>query len=192
MRSVVIIRRVAATLLLLFASYEAAAAQAPSGPVVVRSPNSSAFQVWIVDPGTGVAAFYGGDIVAICREEPDAHDLLDMTEVYDPQDLAMVFAAQGKDIGASLWDRAPPFNARLCQDILARGAPLATGTADVTSTGRFPQTWADPDVMGVYGLTAQGTMTTPQGETLRVNGHWRCQGRAPESRCTQGLVVNRR
>jgi hypothetical protein len=111
--------------------------------------------------------------------------------VYDPQEVATMFEARGREIGASLWSHAPPFNARLCQDILSRKVPIATGTATMAATGRFPQTWGDPDVMTVYGVTAQGTMRTPQGETLRVNSHWRCQGDGPETRCAQGVVVNR-
>lgn len=190
MRSAPMLACAAACLLLLAMAHAPATAQDASEPVVVRSEDSSLFQVWVVDPESGLAAFFGGDIVAICRNEPDAHDLLDITEVYEPQELASVFAARGTDIGASLWDHAPPFNPRLCQDILAREGPIATGTASMASTGRFPRTWADPSVKTVYGITAQGTMQTTEGETLRVNAHWRCQGQSTDTRCSQGVVVN--
>jgi hypothetical protein len=54
---------------------DGAHAQGATGPIMMRSEGSTELQCWIVDPTSGVAAFYGGDIVAICKEEPDAHDL---------------------------------------------------------------------------------------------------------------------
>lgn len=193
MRSTLPIRPAVAALFLWAMTQGTAVAQVGSGPVVMRSENSSALQLWIVDPESGLAAFYGGDILAICRNEPDAHDLTDLQQVYDPQGMAVVFVEQGKDIGASLWEHAPPFVVPgLCQDILSRPGPIATGTADIVATGRWPADWSNPDpkVQTVYGATARGTMRTPDGETLRVNGHWRCQGGGATTRCTQGLAVN--
>lgn len=190
MRTTVPIRPTVTALLLSAMAQGTAVAQ---GPVVMRSENSSALQLWIVDPESGLAAFFGGDLLAICRGEPDAHDLTDLQQVYDPQEAAVAFVEQGQDIGASLWDHAPPFAVpALCQDILSRPGPMATGMADITATGRWPADWSNPDpkVQTVYGATARGTMRTPDGETLRVNGHWRCQGGGANTRCTQGLQVN--
>lgn len=192
MRSVTLIRPAVTGLLLVAVAHGTAAAQNGTGPLVMRSENSSALQVWIVDPESGLAAFYGGDLLAICRDEPGGHDLVDIQEVYDPQEMAKVFVEQGKDVGASLWDHAPPFVVpRLCQDILSRPGPMATGTANLTTSGRFPLSWTDPVGVTVYGMTARGTMSTPDGESLRVNGHWRCRGQGTDTHCTRGLVVNR-
>lgn len=145
---------------------------------------------WVVDSSSGLAMFYGGDIVKICSDDPEGYDLLAFQEVRQPNDVATNLVAKGEDIGASLWDHAPPFvMPRLCTDILSRSGPMATGTADLTLIGRFPTTWSDPDVVAPYGLTASGTMTTPDGETLRVNARYRCVARGAEQRCTQGVTV---
>lgn len=187
---------VAAGLLLAGAWPDVADAQSRSGPIVMRSANSSVLQWWIVDPGTGVAAFYGGDIVAICKAEPGAHDLLDLQEVDIPNDANRRNSLfRGKRIGASLWDRAPPFNGRLCADILARGAPMATGTADLTFNGADLASFLDPDNRNAstYGMNAHGTMRAPDGQTLRVNAHYRCRWDGNDNRtlrCTQGVAVN--
>lgn len=184
------IRSALAGLFLLAAIPGTATAQG-DGPVVMRSENSTVLQLWIVDPQSGLAAFYGGDILAICRNEPDGHDLTDLQSVYDPREAAQVFLQKGKNVRASLWESAPPFSPRLCQDILSRPGPMATGTADIVATGRWPTDWSDPDpnVQTVYGATANGTMTTSEGEVLRVNSHWRCRGWSTDTRCTQGVNV---
>jgi len=182
-------RRVAIVTLLAGAWAVGLTAQAPEGPVVMRSENLITW--WVVDPTSGVAAFYGGDIIAICQEDPEGYDLLDFQNVSQPNEVARNLVAKGDDVGMSLWDHAPPFvGARLCADILARGTPMATGTADITITGRFPTTWADPDVTAPFGLAARGTLTTPEGETLNVTSHYRCVARGGEQRCTQGVVVS--
>lgn len=156
--------------------------------VVMRSQNTITW--WVVDSSSGLAMFYGGDIVKICSEEPEGYDLLEFHEVQQPNDVATNLVAKGDGIGASLWDHAPPFvMPRLCTDILSRNGPMATGTADLTFIGRFPATWSDPDVVAPYGLTASGTMTTPVGETLRVNARYRCVATGAKQRCTQGLTV---
>lgn len=165
------------------------AAQGPEGAVIMRSENHITW--WVVDPSSGVAAFYGGDIIAICNEDPEGWDLLDFQDVSQPNDVARNLVAKGDDIGTSLWDHAPPFIVpRLCADILARGAPMAIGTSDITITGRFPTTWADPDVTAPFALSARGTLTTPDGETLDVTSRYHCvRSRSGERRCTQGVVV---
>jgi hypothetical protein len=159
-----------------------------SRSVIMRSQNVITW--WVVDEVSGQAAFYGGDIIAICRDDPAGYDLLEFQEVQAPNEIATNLVAQGRDVGASLWDRAPPFvMPRLCHDILARGAPMATGTADITITGRFPVTWADPDVVSPFGMTATGTMETREGATMRVNAQYRCVTRGGDMRCTQNLTV---
>jgi hypothetical protein len=192
MRSIAPIRIMVVGLLLAGAVQGTAKAQV-NGPVVIRSEDSTVLQLWIVDPETGVAAFYGGDIIAICQNDPDGHNLTDLQTVYGPQELAEVFVQKGRNVGASLWDPAPPFVVpRLCQNILSRPGPVATGTADIVATGRWPTDWSDPDpkVQTVYGATARGTMRTPAGETLRVESHWRCRGWSTDTRCTEDVVVN--
>lgn len=163
-------------------------AQASARSVVMRSEGIVTW--WVVDPGTGQAAFYGGDIVAICRDDPDGYDLVDFHEMEAPGAVATTMVGRGSDVGASLWDHAPPFvMPRLCTDILSRGAPLAVGTANITMTGRFPVAWGDPDVVSPFGLTANGTMRTPGGETLRVHSQYRCVARSADMRCTQNVTV---
>lgn len=163
-------------------------AQGSQGSIVMRSQNVITW--WVVDPSSGVAAFHGGDIIAICSGDPSGYDLLDFREVQAPNDVATNLVARGRSIGASLWDPAPPFvMPRLCHDILARGAPIAIGTADITITGRFPVTWADPDVVSPFGMTARATMQTPDGRSLQVNSHYRCVTKPPEMECTQGVTV---
>lgn len=185
MSSSKLFRALTAAILVFGAWTGVADAQAPSGPVVMRSENSAVLQWWIVDPESGIAAFYGGDIVAICEAEPDAHDLLDLQEVQNPEDV--VYVAPGEGIGTSLWDRAPVFRVPgLCEDLLTRDGPMATGTADLMFTGRFPETWGDPST---YGMAARASMLTPEGDTLRVNAHYRCRWDGDSQRCTQGVVV---
>jgi hypothetical protein len=185
-----------AGLLFLVLPGQAAQGQSPSGAVIMKSKNSGLIQWWVVDPASGVAAFYGGDLLAICREEPDAHDLVDVMEV-DIQDIRNNMVLSGKDVGASLWDHAPPFRVPgLCRDILARGSPMASGTANVRFTVADLEAMFDPTRenrhRASYGMTAQGLLTTPQGETLRVNAHYRCVAVADQPgarRCTQGVKV---
>jgi hypothetical protein len=161
-------------------------AQAAPGSVVMRSQNVITW--WVVDPSTGLTAFYGGDIIAICNDNPDGYDLLDFQEAHAPNDIATNLVAKGKGIGASLWDHAPPFRMpALCQDILSRGAPKATGTADLTITGRFPVTWADPTVVSPFGMTARATMHTPDGQVIRVSSQYRCVSRGADMQCTQSV-----
>ncbi len=163
-------------------------AQEPPRSVIMRSQNVITW--WVVDPASGRAAFYGGDIVAICRDDPDGYDLLDFQEAQAPNDLATNLVAKGSGIGASLWESPPPFvMPRLCHDILARGEPMARGTADITITGRFPVTWADPRVVSPFGMTASGTMLTPTGETLHVQSHYRCVWRDDAMRCTENVTI---
>lgn len=179
---------VALLLMLVVASTDSLGAQESPRSVIMHSKNVITW--WVVDEATGQAAFYGGDIVAICSDDAAGYDLLDFQEVQAPNEIATNLVAKGSDVGASLWDRAPPFvMPRLCHDILARGAPLATGTADITITGRFPVTWADPDVVSPFGMTASGTMMTPDGATVRVHAQYRCVTRGGEMRCTQNLSV---
>lgn len=179
---------VAIPLMLVVAATDSLRAQESPRSVIMKSQNVITW--WVVDEATGQAAFYGGDIVAICNDDPAGYDLLDFQEVQAPNEIATNLVAKGRDVGASLWDRAPPFvMPRLCHDILARGAPLAIGTADITITGRFPVTWADPDVVSPFGMTASGTMTTPDGAAVLVNAQYRCVTRGGEMRCTQNLSV---
>lgn len=172
------------------------ASQTASGPVVMRSQGSTVLQWWVVDPTSGVAAFYGGDIIAICNAAPGGHDLLDLQQVDIPDDAAREnWLAKGDDIDASLWDHAPPFNAGLCADILAREGPMATGTARLTFTGNDISSFLDPDNRNTstYGMNAHGTMRAPDGRTLRVNANYRCKWDGNDNRtvrCTQGVVVN--
>jgi hypothetical protein len=183
-------RCAAAVLLLVGLWSDGAHAQGATGPIMMRSEGSTELQWWIVDPTSGVAAFYGGDIVAICKEEPDAHDLVDLQELKAPAGIASNLLAQGKDIGASLWERAPTFSVpQLCRDILSQDTPLATGTAALTFTGRFPKIWNDPEVLSPYGMAAQGDMLTPDGESIGVNAHYRCVKNRERTRCTQGVTV---
>lgn len=177
---------------LLLAGMAHGMAIAQSHPIVMRSENSTALQLWMVDSETGRAAFYGGDIVAICRNDPDGHDLTDIQQVYDSQGLAQVFLQKGKNVRSSLWDPAPPFSPSLCREILSRPGPIATGTATIVGTGRWPVDWSNPDpkVQTVYGATASGSMQTDDGKTLRVQSHWRCRGWSTETQCTQDVVVN--
>lgn len=190
--------RIITGVILLGLPVPGALAQAPTGPVVMKTRNSTLLQWWIVDPQSGVAAFYGGDILAICREEPNAHDLLDLVEV-DVGDIRNNMIASGKEIGASLWDHAPPFRVpALCQDILARGTPMASGTADLVFTAADLEAMFDPTRenrhRAAFGMTAQGQMRTPRGEDLRVNAHYRCTAVADQpgaQRCVQGVEVKR-
>jgi hypothetical protein len=180
--------RLVIMLMLVVAGTDSLRAQEQPRSVIMRSQNVITW--WVVDEATGQAAFYGGDIVAICSDDPAGYDLLEFQEVQAPNEIATNLVAKGRDVGASLWDRPPPFvMPRLCHDILARGAPMATGTADITITGRFPVTWADPDVVSPFGMTASGSMKTPEGATLRVNAQYRCVTRGGEMRCTQNLSV---
>lgn len=176
-----------ATILLLVGWTSPLEAQNAEGPIIMRSQGT--IQWWAVDPRTGQAAFYGGDIVAICNEEPGGHDLVDLQVVHPPADLAQSVTARGEDVGASLWDHAPPFNPNLCADILSREGPLAVGTADLTWSGRIAVDWGNPDVTTPYGMAAHGTMRTPEGETLRVNSHFRCVYTGGNTKCTQGVQV---
>lgn len=166
-------------------------AQDPSGSVVMRSENIITW--WVVDPSSGVAAFYGGDIIQICSDDPEGHDLLDFQEVHQPNEVAFALVAKGDDIGSSLWDHPPPFiMPRLCHDILSRDGPMATGTADITVSGRFITDWDALDAPGAvstFGMTARGTMQTPDGATLRVDSRYRCAQGGGERRCTQGVDV---
>lgn len=183
-------RCAAAVLLLVGLWSDGAHAQGVTGPIVMRSEGSTELQWWIVDPTSGVAAFYGGDIVAICKEEPDAYDLLDLHELKAPAGIASNLLAQGEGIGASLWGRAPTFSyPLLCRDILSQDAPMATGTAAVTFNGRFPETWNDSDVVSPYGMAAQGDMLTPDGQSIGVNAHYRCVKSRERTRCTQGITI---
>jgi hypothetical protein len=172
-------------------------AQTPSrsGPIVMRSAESSLLQWWTVDPQSGLAAFYGGDIVAICKNEPGAHDLLDLSTVDIPQrDTRSNTVAKGDDVGASLWEHAPPFNAHLCADILSRPGPIATGTAQVTATASDLESYLSADVKNrtTYGVMGRGTMNAPDGTVYRVTSHYRCTfggQTGARDRCVQGVEV---
>lgn len=163
-------------------------AQDPSGSVVMRSENIITW--WVVDPSSGVAASYCGDIIQICSDDPEGHDLLDFQVVDQPNEVAFALVAQGDDIGSSLWDHQPPFiMPRLCHDILSRDGPMATGTADLTVSGRFIEDWDAPGAVHPFGMTARGTMQTPDGATLHVDSRYRCVQKDGEMRCTQGVHV---
>lgn len=181
-------RVLSVVMLLMLMATDSLRAQESPRSVIMRSQNVITW--WVVDEASGQAAFFGGDIVAICGDDPAGYSLLEFQEVQAPNEIATNLVAKGRDVGASLWDRAPPFvMPRLCQDILARDGPLATGTADITITGRFPVTWADPDVVSPFGMTAAGTMQKTDGSTLRVNAQYRCVTRGGDMRCTQNLSV---
>lgn len=184
-------RLAAIGVVLAFAVPEPSQAQS-SGAVIMRSEGHITW--WVVDEASGQAAFFGGDIVAICNDSQDldGYDLLDFRTVTDPRNVAMVMQGSGDEVGTSLWASAPPFvGGRLCRDILSREGPVATGTSQIQVSGRFPVTWADPDVRNPFGMTAMGTLHTPGGSTLYLNAHYRCASTGEESEmsCTYGLDV---
>lgn len=180
------VRSVLLSILVLCAAAAPLAAQQSS--VVLRSQTTIMW--WVVDAETGRAAFFGGDIVALCDQDPEGYDLLEFQEVEQPNDVATQLVAHGDGIGTTLWEKAPTFSwpTALCRDVRA-AEPLAVGESDLTFSGRFPTKWADPEVTAPYGLTAQGTLRTPEGEELRLNARYRCVFRGGETRCTQGLTV---
>lgn len=182
------VRDILLSTLILAAAAGPLAAQPSSGSVIMRSQNTVTW--WVVDEESGRAAFFGGDIVAICQQDPEGYDLLDFQEVEQPNDVATNLVARGDGIGTSLWAKAPTFaGAALCRDVLAAGEPLATGSSDLNIMARFPTTWAEADITMPYGMTARGTVWTPEGEEMSVNARFRCVSRSGETKCTQGLTV---
>lgn len=163
-------------------------AQNSSGAVVMRSEDVVTW--WAVEEGTGRAAFFGGDVMEICTSGSAGYDLLDFQEVKAPNELATNLLARGDDVGASLWERAPRFApGAMCQDILAMGLPIATGEARLTVVGRFPTSAGDASATSPYGVTARGTLRTPEGEEIDVDARLRCQSRENRQRCTQEVRV---
>lgn len=177
----------AAALLLATVAAGPLEAQSSSGAVIMRSAGHITW--WVVDSDSGTAAFFGGDIAAICSGDPSGYDLLDFREVTDPREVARTMQARG-EVGVSVWDSPPPFvMPRLCNDILSRDGPSAVGTAGVSISGRFPVTWADPDVTSPFGLSASGMVETTAGESLRLQAGYRCVTVDATMSCRQHLQI---
>jgi hypothetical protein len=79
----------------------------------------------------------------------------------DIQDIRNNMVLSGKDVGASLWDHAPPFRVpALCRDILARGSPMASGTANVRFTVADLEAMFDPTRENRHRASYGGTKST--------------------------------
>ena len=163
-----------------------------TGPVVMLGEYQG-LAWWIVDPDSHVTAFYGGDIQAICRDDPmmfsAVKDFSYVKYVYlkaPTEKRRFNDLERGSDVAASLWDGPPPFVLpQLCADILAR-SPIATGTAHVhlsaVNVGNAPV----PDARGrsVLTFSGQGTMNKPDGTTIRVQSSSGCSWPTGESKDT--------
>jgi len=165
----------------------AAADEAPdsSGPIVLRGAYQG-LAWWIVDPGTGMAAFYGGDIQTICENDPNMFGAVEgfsdvRYQVVEGPNDRWTDLERGDDVGASLWDGPPPFRLpQLCANILSR-SPVAVGTARVKLN--VVNLGSDPAAHGrsVITFTGKGSFEKPDGESVSVQSSSTCSWPAGES-----------
>lgn len=159
-----------------------------SGPNVSRYEGS--FTLFFVDPETGVSAYFGGDLVALCSGDPEGFAPVAIQEVNVPEDAnRFMQLVKARDVPASLWDPAPAN----CAEVLA-GSPVATGYGDFVSNDNDVLIFLNPESKNAnaFGGNARAVMETPGGETLRVNAHWRCRwdGNDPATiTCTEKVNV---
>lgn len=178
----------ATTLALLTAPQPIRADPPDTGPVVMRGEYEG-LAWWFVDPDTGLTTFYGGDIQTICENDPNMFGSEEGWSVVQylikegRSDTVWNDLERGKDVEASLWDSPPPFRLpQLCADILSR-EPIAEGSARVKVNLINVHFAPDPDAKGRSHInsSAEGMMTKPTGETIRVHSRSKCNWPAGES-----------
>ena len=135
-----------------------------SGPIVLRSETTMA--LFCADPDKGIAAVYGLDIVDFCNEIEN-FDIFDLKEVNVPSDVNRIIQlVKGKNVRTSVW---PFILIDNCDQF--KIAPLATGTVDLVYTNNdvYPY-WSEKSKNAhVFGFTAHGKLTGPDGELLHFN-----------------------
>lgn len=152
---------------------------AAPGPIIVRFQDQ--FVTFYSDFDRGLTAIHGVDIVALCAGDPFFFELVDIQDVTNPTEAAAVNELfQGDDLTTSVW--AFTLVGFSCAPFVAT-IPLATGTADLTSTDNdfFAFLRDEPARANAFGFTAQGRLNLTSGGTAHFNGEFRAVFKPGES-----------